>query len=178
MGVRGDVVETPMEWIGDDDVFGLINIGNEELYEKKYEKALSIFNEALGWTEIESEKQTINYHIALSYSMSGKDAVAGKYLAKTKLEPENELYYKYILLKGDLSLKKLAFAETLDIFNEFLASGYQAQPPELQTIYYLQSVCYDNLKNPDAKKQSLQKAYNEDSGSEIGIAAGKMLKGL
>ena len=176
MGARGAAVGAPatVEWVESTGSQEALDEGRSLLAEERFDEALKVFQDAL--KAYPGEEAIFNYYIATTYSRQQRTALALRTLEAARIEPQESIYYDFVLLKGQLLLESLAFTDALALFDSQLAQnpggGFA------QALLILSAYSYQGLGKNQGAREALQKAVNLDSSSELGREAASLLTQL
>ena len=149
--------------------------GRSLLEAGRLDEALKVLQDALKMA-YPGEEGIFYYYIASAYSGQQRTSLALRTLERAQLEPQEPLYADLVLLKGQLLLESLAFADALALFE-----GQLALNPDgsfAQALLILSSYSYQGLGRSQGAREALQKAVSLDSSSELGREAARLLTQL
>jgi len=177
MGARGAAAGAPatVEWVEASGSEEALAEGRSLLEAERFDEALKVLQEALN-EAYPGEEGIFYYYIASAYSRQQRSALALRALERARIEPQEPMYTDLVLLKGQLLLESLAFADALALFDSQLALN-----PEggfAQALLILSSYSYQGLGRSQGAREALQKAVSLDSSSELGQEAERLLMQL
>jgi Flp pilus assembly protein TadD len=177
MGARGAAAGAPatVEWVEASGSEEALSEGRSLLEAGRLDEALKVLLEALK-TAYPGEEGIFYYYIASAYSEQRRTSLALRTLERAQIEPQEPLYTDLVLLKGQLLLESLAFADALALFESQLRlnpdGGFA------QALLILSSYSYQGLGRSQGAREALQKAVNLDASSELGREATRLLTQL
>jgi tetratricopeptide (TPR) repeat protein len=176
MGVRGAAAgAASIEWVESSGSEEALAEGRSLMEAGRYDEALKVLQEALQ-EAYAGEEGTFLYFIATAYSRQQRTAQALRTLDRARLEPQEPLYTDLVLLKGQLLLESLAFADALALFD-----GQLRLNPEggfAQALLILSSYSYRAMGKGEEARAALQQAVRLDAASELGREAAGQLSQL
>ncbi|OHD20801.1 MAG: hypothetical protein A2V99_04935 [Spirochaetes bacterium RBG_16_67_19] len=177
MGARGAAAGAPatVEWVEASGSEEALSEGRSLLEAGRLDEALKVLQDALK-AAYPGEEGVFYYYIASAYSGQKRTSLALRTLERAQLEPQEPLYTDLVLLKGQLLLESLAFADALALFE-----GQLVLNPEgsfAQALLILSSYSYQGLGRSQGAREALQKAVSLDSSSELGREAARLLTQL
>lgn len=177
MGARGAAAGAPatVEWVEASGSEEALSEGRSLLAAGRLDEALKVLQSALK-EAYPGEEGLFYYYIATAYSAQQRTSLALRTLERVQVEPQEPLYTDLVLLKGQLLLESLAFADALTLFDSQLALN-----PEggfAQALLILSSYSYQGLGRSQGAREALQKAVSLDSTSELGQEAARLLTQL
>jgi tetratricopeptide (TPR) repeat protein len=164
-----------VEWVEASGSEEALSEGRSLLEAGRLDDALKVLQDALKMA-YPGEEGIFYYYIASAYSGQQRTSLALRTLERAQLEPQEPLYTDLVLLKGQLLLESLAFADALALFE-----GQLALNPEgsfAQALLILSSYSYQGLGRSQGAREALQKAVSLDSSSELGREAARLLTQL
>jgi tetratricopeptide (TPR) repeat protein len=175
MGVRGAAADQgELTWVEEGGEF--MEKGKQLLADGLFEEAISVFKNGADWALTEDERSEYLFYAAYAHSLKGDNALALIMLEDMALKSDAAIFTDYVLLKGKLLIENLAFADALDLFDEYLAHPDMGETT--QVVYFLSAVCYQSLDNRTQAEKFLQDAIKIDASSEYGRAAQRMMGSL
>jgi tetratricopeptide (TPR) repeat protein len=177
MGARGAAAGAPatVEWVEASGSEEALAEGRSLLEAGRVEEALKVFQDTLQ-VAYAGEEGVFYYYIASAYSRQQRTALALRALERARIEPQEPLYTDLVLLKGQLLLESLAFADALALFDSQLRlnpdGGFA------QALLILSAYSYQGLGRAQGAREALQKAVALDSASELGQEASRLLAQL
>jgi tetratricopeptide (TPR) repeat protein len=176
MGARGTAAGAPtVEWVEASGSEEALSEGRSLLEAGRLDEALKVLQDALK-EAYPGEAGVFYYYIASAYSGQQRTSLALRTLEHAQIEPQEPLYTDLVLLKGQLLLESLAFADALALFESQLAlnpdGGFA------QALLILSSYSCQGLGRSQGAREALQKAVNLDSSSELGREAARLLTQL
>jgi hypothetical protein len=175
MGVRGAAADQgELTWVEEGGEF--MEKGKQLLANGLYDEAVPVFKDGADWALTADERSEYLFYAAYAHSLKGDNAVALIMLEDMALKPDAAIFTDYVLLKGKLLIENLAFADALDLFDEYLAHPDMGETT--QVVYFLSAVCYQGLDKMTQAEKFLQDAIKIDASSEYGQAAQRMMGSL
>jgi len=177
MGTRGGQAgaSATVEWVEASGSEEALSEGRSLLEAGRLDEALTVLQDALK-EAYPGEEGVFFYYIASAYSGQQRTSLALRTLERARIEPQEPLYTDLVLLKGQLLLESLAFADALALFESQLAlnpdGGFA------QALLILSSYSCQGLGRSQGAREALQKAVSLDSSSELGREAARLLTQL
>jgi len=144
----------------------------ELLSEKQYAEAAQTLSDAIAEATTAVDSEEFTYLLGAAYYGKGDTIRAFRELAKISPQPEAGYYAKYVILKAQVLLDSLAFADALALLKPLIAAN--APDETTQIAYLLSSACQRGLGDEKSAINSLDAGYRLDPTSETGKVIEKL----
>ena len=165
MGVRGDRVGEGAQWLGDETVIELMELGKKLLREGECDEAIELLEEALEYVDREDAGEIL-FYLGTGYAMRDEIIPALKHLSQAEPDPDSEFYPDLVTLRATLLVKSFSYSAAL----EWLRSNPvdPARRESAQIVELLNGLSYLMLQDHERGMAHLLKAHEIDSDSEAG----------
>ena len=136
------------------------------------EEALEIFEEAYEFCD-EEEEPTLLFYIGYTHLLMGSRGLALEKFSEVQMDPSEELFGEYTVLKGQLLMESLAFTEALGVFDSYLDERPDGEARQL--VYLLSGYSENALGETARARSSLQKAVDLGAQTDYGREASSLL---
>ncbi len=130
----------------------------------QYKDAAKLLSDALPDAATDDEEAELRYMLAAAYYGGGEALRAYRTVAKLSPDPQAEYYPRFVLLKAQILVDSLEYAEALGLLKPLIKAGQSGEIA--QAAYLLAGISQKGLGDEGAARASFNAGYSIDPSTE------------